>query len=89
MKEEQIMNIDVIGPGCPFCKRLYRRVIEVVEEEGINADVHHVTDFKTFIKHFPWTPVLLVDGERVHRGKILPKKNRIAELLTSKNAPKA
>jgi small redox-active disulfide protein 2 len=89
MKEEQTMNIEVIGPGCYFCKRLYRSVKEVVEEKGINADVKHITDFKTFIKHFPFTPVLLVDGERVHRGKILPKKNRIAELLTSKNAPKA
>lgn len=83
------MNIDIIGPGCYFCNRLYRRVKEVVEEEKIKADVQHVTDFKSFIKHFPFTPVLLVDGERVHRGKILPKKNRIAELLTSKNAPKA
>jgi len=78
------MTIDVIGPGCPFCRRLYKRVKEVVEENQIEAEVHHITDFKSFVKHFPWTPVLLIDGERVHRGKILPKKERVVELLTSR-----
>jgi len=75
------MKIDVIGPGCPFCRRLYKRVTEVVEEKGTPAEVEHVTDLRTALKYFPRTPVLLVDGQIVHRGKRLPTKERVAELL--------
>ncbi|MCU0577880.1 MAG: rhodanese-like domain-containing protein [Desulfobacterota bacterium] len=35
------MIIEVIGPGCPFCRTLYKRVKEVVSEKGIEADVPH------------------------------------------------
>ncbi|MDZ7832039.1 MAG: thioredoxin family protein [Desulfobacterales bacterium] len=76
------MKIDVIGPGCPFCKTLYKRVNEVMEENNMEADVEHLTNFKSWIKHFPMTPVLIVDGEIRHRGKWLPKKEKILQLLT-------
>ena len=76
------MKIEVIGPGCPFCKTLCKRVKEVVKENNISADVEHLTDFKSWIKHFPMTPVLIVDGEIRHRGKWLPNKDKIKRLLT-------
>jgi small redox-active disulfide protein 2 len=75
------MKIEVIGPGCPFCRTLYKRVKEVVEEKGIQAEVAHTKDLRTVIKYFPRTPVLLVDGRVAHRGKWLPNKDRIADLL--------
>ena len=75
------MKIEVIGPGCPFCKILYKRVNEVVKEKKISADVKHVTDFKSFMKYFPMTPVLIVDGEVRHKGKWLPNKEKIIKLL--------
>ena len=75
------MKIEVIGPGCPFCKILYKRVNEVVKEKKISADVQHVTDFKSFMKYFPMTPVLIVDGEVRHKGKWLPNKEKIIKLL--------
>ena len=75
------MKIDVIGPGCPFCRRLYKRVKEVVEEKGAEAQVEHITDLRTALRYFPRTPVLLVDGRIAHRGKRLPTKERVAELL--------
>ena len=76
------MKIEVIGPGCPFCKILYKRVNEVVKEHELSADVRHVTDFKSFMKYFPMTPVLIVDGEIRHKGKWLPNKDKIRTLLT-------
>lgn len=81
------MLIEVIGPGCPFCRKLYRRTVEVVAEKGIEAEVLHVTDLKTAVRFMPMTPVLRVDGEILHRGKLLPSKERIAELL-DKRAPR-
>lgn len=76
------MYIEVVGPGCPFCRKLYQRTREVVEEKGIDAEVKHVTDLKTAMRYFPMTPVLIVDGRVVHRGKRLPKKEKIFDLLT-------
>lgn len=75
------MKIEVIGPGCPFCRSLCRRVEEVVREKGVEAEVLHVTDLRSALKYFPRTPVLLVDGRIVHKGKRLPAKERVAELL--------
>lgn len=75
------MKIEVIGPGCPFCNRLYKRVCEVLEERRIEAEILHVKDLRTALKYFPRTPVLLADGRILHRGKRLPPKERILELL--------
>jgi small redox-active disulfide protein 2 len=75
-------EIEVIGPGCPFCRKLYQRTQEVVAENGIDAEVRHVTDLKTAMKYFPMTPVLLIDGHVMHRGKRIPKKEKIAELIS-------
>lgn len=51
-------------------------------EKGMDAEVKHVTDLKTAMRYFPMTPMLIVDGRVVHRGKRLPKKDRIAELIS-------
>lgn len=75
------MKIEVIGPGCPFCKRLYKRVREVAEAEQIEAEILHVKDLRTALKYFPRTPVLIANGRILHRGKRLPSKERILELL--------
>ncbi|MCK7512301.1 MAG: thioredoxin family protein [Desulfobacterales bacterium] len=75
------ITIEVIGPGCPFCRRLYQRVGEVVAEQDIDADIVHVTDIKTVLRYIPFTPVLKVNGKIVHRGKFLPKKDKLFKLI--------
>lgn len=76
------MKIEIIGPGCPFCKSLSKRVGEVVRENGIAAEVEHVTDLKTCLKYIPRTPVLIVDGQVRHKGKWLPDKDKLKAWLT-------
>jgi len=76
------MKIEVIGPGCPFCKTLYKRVSEVVRENAIDAEVEHVSDLKTCLKYMPKTPVLVVDGQVRHKGKWLPDKDKLKAWLT-------
>lgn len=77
------ITIEVIGPGCSFCRDLYRRVGEVVAERGMDAEVAHVTDLKTVLRYIPFTPVLKVDGRIVHRGKRLPEKDKLWDLIRS------
>jgi len=79
--------IEVIGPGCSFCRDLYQQVREVVAERGMDAEMVHVTDLKTVLRYIPFTPVLKVDGRIVHRGKRLPKKEKLWELIRSDVGP--
>ena len=81
------ITIEVIGPGCSFCRDLYRRVRETVVEQGMDADIVHVTDLKTVLRYIPFTPVLKVDGRIVHRGKRLPEKDKLFELIRSGSEP--
>ena len=81
------ITIEVIGPGCSFCRDLYRRVGEVVAERGMDAKVDHITDLKTVLRYIPFTPVLKVEGRVVHRGKFLPKKDKLWELIRSNAGP--
>lgn len=77
------MTIEVIGPGCSYCKRLYSLVQEVADEQGIDADIVHVTNLKTVLRNVPFTPVLKVNGNIVHRGKRLPEKDKLRSLICS------
>ena len=75
------ITIEVIGPGCSFCRDLYQQVREVVAERGMDAEMVHVTDLKTVLRYIRFTPVLKVDGRIVHRGKRLPEKDKLWELI--------
>jgi hypothetical protein len=75
------ITIEVIGPGCYFCKRLYQRVGEVVAEQNMDADIVHVTNIKTVLRYIPFTPILKVNGRIVHRGKRLPEKDKLWDLI--------
>lgn len=77
------IKIEVIGPGCYFCKKLYQQVQEIVAEQGIHADIAHVTNLNTVLRHIPFTPVLKVNDQIVHKGKWLPKKEKLSELIRS------
>lgn len=76
------MQIEVIGPGCRFCKRLNDLVREVVSEKGVDSEVSYITELKTVIRYVPFTPVLKINGKVVHRGKFLPSKEKIAALIS-------
>jgi small redox-active disulfide protein 2 len=43
-----MVNIKVVGSGCPNCQKLEQLCKEAVAESGINATVEKVTDFKKF-----------------------------------------
>ena len=73
--------IEVIGPGCSYCRDLFRRTCDVVAERDLDAEPVHVQDLKTVLRYIPFTPVLKVDGRIVHRGKRLPEKDKLWELI--------
>jgi hypothetical protein len=73
--------IEVIGPGCSFCRDLCQRVRDVVAAQRMEADVRHITDLKVVMRYIPFTPVLKVNGRIVHRGKRLPETDKLWMLI--------
>ena len=65
------MDIKILGTGCPKCKEVDRRVINVLAELGIAANVEKVTDIKKIMEYKIFgTPGLVIDGKVVSTGKI-------------------
>jgi len=69
-----MLNIKVVGGGCPNCDKLASMCEEVLEENNIVAEIEKVTDFNTFADlGVMMTPALIVNGEIKSSGK-LPTK---------------
>ena len=78
------MNIKVLGSGCAKCSKLEQLVREIVEEEGLDAEVEKVADPSEIINYGVMvTPALVVD-ERVLFSGIVPDKSKLKEWLSSK-----
>ena len=78
------MNIKVLGSGCAKCNKLEQLVREVVQEEGLDAEVEKVADPSEIINYGVMvTPALVVD-ERVLFSGIVPDKSKLKEWLSSK-----
>ncbi len=76
------MEIKVLGPGCPNCKILEKRVRDVVGRLKLEADVSKVEDIMEIMAYnVIKTPALVVDGEVVVKGR-LPSEAEIETFLT-------
>ena len=70
------MEIKVLGPGCPKCKKTEEIVKEAVAESGVDADVEKVTDVMKIAGYgVMGTPAVVVDGEVKLVGKVPSKDN--------------
>lgn len=76
-----MMEIKVLGPGCPNCKQLEEYVRNAVKYLGIDAKVDKITDIFEIMKYTKTTPGLLINGKLKHKGKPLPSLEKIKELI--------
>ena len=75
------MKIQVLGSGCPTCKKLYELTQEAAKQLNINEKVEYVTDVSKIIEMGIMTsPVLTVDDKPVMVG-FLPDIEKIKDLL--------
>ncbi|MFP4168246.1 MAG: thioredoxin family protein [Desulfonatronovibrionaceae bacterium] len=71
------MDIKVLGPGCPKCKKAEELVVSVLQEEDIPAHVEKVTDAMDIANYGVFgTPAIVVDGQVISVGKV-PGKEEI------------
>jgi len=76
------MKIQVLGSGCPTCKKLHELTQEAVKQLNLNETVDYITDVSKIIEMGVMTsPVLAVDGRPVMVG-FVPDVEKIKSLLT-------
>jgi len=65
------MEIKVLGPGCPNCAEVEKRVKNALAELGIAADVEKITDIRKMMSYgILATPGLVIDGQVKSSGRI-------------------
>jgi len=75
------MKIEILGVGCAKCHKLEEMVRDIASEEGIDADISKVEDFKKIITYGVMTiPALVVNGDVKVAGKI-PSEDQIKSWL--------
>ncbi len=78
---QNIMEIKILGTGCPNCKNLEKAVRSCIAELNINAAVEKVEDIQKIVSYgIMRTPGLVINGKVVISGRI-PSSNEIKELL--------
>jgi small redox-active disulfide protein 2 len=74
-------KIQILGTGCPKCKKLYEVSQQAVKELGIEAEVIKVEDINEIMKfNVMMTPALAVDGEVKVTGRI-PKPDELKAMI--------
>ena len=74
-------TIQILGTGCPKCRKLTQNVEAVVRDAGAEYTIEKVTDINEIVKSgVMMTPALVVDGEVKCAGKI-PSIEDIRKLL--------
>ena len=75
------MKVQILGSGCPNCKRLEENAREAIKALGIEAEIEKITDIDQIMNFgVMMTPGLAIDGVVKSSGKVLSKE-QIMELL--------
>lgn len=75
------MKLQVLGTGCPKCKKLAANAEEAAKELGLAVEIEKVTDIDKIIDFGVMsTPSLAIDGKVVVVGKV-PSVEDIKKLL--------
>ena len=76
--------IKVLGQGCNSCRELTQRVMDIMSELNLAADLEHVTDIKEIARYrVMGIPALIINGKTLSVGSV-PSKKQLTNWL--KNA---
>ena len=75
------MKIEILGTGCPKCKKLEENTRNAVGEAGVKAEVVKVTDITKIVDYgVMTTPAVVIDGTVKASGRI-PEIDEIKKWL--------
>ena len=74
-------KIQILGTGCPKCKKLAENAEAAARDLGIEYEIEKITDINDIISFGVMaTPALAVDGDVKSFGKVLSMENLKAML---------
>jgi len=77
-----MIRIEVLGPGCANCERLYKNTQRAVKELGLECELEKITDFNVIMGyHIMSTPGLVIDGVVKFSGRV-PSVEQLKEMLS-------
>jgi len=75
------MKIQVLGSGCPTCKKLHEITVEAVKQLNLKDSVEYITDVSKIVEMGVMSsPVLAINGKPVMVG-FLPDMEKVKDLL--------
>jgi small redox-active disulfide protein 2 len=81
--ENKTAQIQILGSGCPTCKKLYEITKKAVGELGLNTEIQYITDVQKIVEMGVMSsPVLAVNGKPVLTG-FVPDIEEIKKIIQS------
>lgn len=80
-----MMEIKILGTGCPNCIRLENMCREVVAENILDATIEKVSNVDDFWKYgVMLTPALILNGKLLVQGKLPTRHTLVHWLIDNK-----
>jgi small redox-active disulfide protein 2 len=78
------MRIEILGMGCPKCKKLYENAQSAVKELNVQAEIVKVEDIQKITDYgLMSTPAIAIDGQVKAAGRI-PAPDEIKKWISAK-----
>ncbi|MFH2073240.1 MAG: thioredoxin family protein [Actinomycetota bacterium] len=78
------MKVQVIGPGCANCQRLYAEAEKAVAQAGLAAELIKVERREEIESFGVWvTPGLAIDGEVKASGRVPESREIVSWIMTA------
>ena len=78
------MRIEILGMGCPKCKKLYENAQVAVKEANVQVDVVKIEDIQKITDYgLMSTPAIAIDGQVKAAGRI-PAPDEIKKWISAK-----
>jgi small redox-active disulfide protein 2 len=76
-----VKKIQVLGTGCPKCKKLFEAAQQAVKDSAVDAEVSKVEDINEILAFgVMMTPALVIDGEVKVTGRV-PRADEMKTLI--------
>jgi small redox-active disulfide protein 2 len=71
IRRGKVMKVQILGTGCPKCRKLEANARKAIDELGIQAEIEKVQDINEISKFgVMMTPALAIDGKVKCSGEI-------------------
>lgn len=79
----KINSLQVLGSGCPTCKKLFELTQEAASQLNLGIEVEYITDIQKIIElGVMSSPVLTINGKVALVGQ-LPSLDKLKEVVSS------